>query len=304
MFDHKLKQDPHKQTRQHQIARIGQTGLKLLAFDLDGTLLNQSGHLSGENRKAIEEARESGMAITLVTGRHISKVRPLVEELKLNVPFVTSNGCEVWTSQGELLHRSSLAHEERRWLHRMALDNNLSYRAYCVGGVYDWRADAGEVKETSSSCYVDEEWLKVLVSDAGGVVRGAGQAGLADAAAAKAAQPRCIRGLYEQLTADPRFTLAAYSSDPAQIHRIDVHPAGVDKATGLQAVCRLLGVTAAQVAAFGDDTNDIAMLRWAQLGVAMEHAPAAVIDSANIVAPHHNRDGVAVVIRELLALRL
>jgi HAD superfamily hydrolase (TIGR01484 family) len=299
----------HGASRQEIISHFVQGGLKLLAFDLDGTLLNQRGHISGENRKALEEAKHLGIDITLITGRHISKVRHLAEELKLKVPFVTSNGCEIWSPDGELLQRSTLAHEERAWIHQWAQHHSLGYRAYCVDGVFDWSSAERNEFEAASSGYVTHEWLKVLVShtgkednpnDAAAVVSTSATLAAADAGRGEQ-QPRCISGLYEQLAADARFALAAYSTDPAQVHRIDVHPAGVDKAAGLQAVCRHIGVTAAQVAAFGDDTNDIAMLRWAQLGVAMEHAPAAVIEAANIIAPHHNRDGAAIVVRELLS---
>lgn len=288
--------------------------LKLIALDMDGTLLNQRGHISGENLSAIEEARSRGIEITLVTGRHISKVLPFVEQLTLTVPFVTSNGCEVWSPDGTLLQRSTLSLLERQWIQQWAVQHNLGYRAYCVDGVFDWTPEtmgsddaAGGSEEVSDSPgYTEREWLKVLLEDARAKTPGVAQPSRATAAAGTAAadtglQPRCLSGLYARLEADPRFALAAYSIDPARIDRIDVHPAGVDKAAGLQAVCRLLDVTAAQVAAFGDDTNDIAMLRWAGLGVAMEHAPAAVLAAADAIAPHHNRDGVAVMIRRLLS---
>ncbi|MFK7697794.1 HAD family hydrolase [Paenibacillus sp. HJGM_3] len=273
--------------------RNATNGLKLLAFDLDGTLLNQRGHLSLENRRALDEARRSGLEITLVTGRHISKVLPFARELQLIAPIVTSNGCEVWLPEGELLHRSSLPQPEREWLHRFALEHELGYRAYCVEGVYDW-LPGGELAESGHSGF---EWLKVLLEDAAG--KSAADAGALE----RGRTARCLRGPFDRLAADPRFALAAYSRDPARIDRIDVHPAGVDKAAGLSAVCRRLGVTAAEVAAFGDDTNDIAMLRWAGLGVAMEQAPPAVLEAADHVAPHHNRDGVAAFIRGLLAAK-
>jgi 5-amino-6-(5-phospho-D-ribitylamino)uracil phosphatase len=107
-----------------------ESGLKLLAFDMDGTLLNQRGHISGENLRWLEEARRRGIEITLVTGRHISKVLPFAEELKLTVPFVTSNGCEVWSPDGKLLRRTILPLTERQWIQQLAVEHGLGYRAY------------------------------------------------------------------------------------------------------------------------------------------------------------------------------
>ncbi|WP_127585433.1 HAD family hydrolase [Paenibacillus koleovorans] len=273
--------------------------LKLLAFDLDGTLLNHHGHVSGRNRAALDYARGQGVEVTLVTGRHISKVLPFVRELGLTAPFITSNGCELWSPTGELLERRALPQADRAWLHGWAAEHGLGYRAYCVGGVFDWRPMHSQAAvdrsfaaaaKAEAEALLQREWLKVLLADA-----------VASAPPLARTAPRDIRGLYERLAADARFALAAYSDDPAHIRRIDVHPAGVDKAAGLQAVCRRIGVTAAQVAAFGDDTNDIAMLRWAGLGVAMEQAPAAVKEAASHIAPHHNRDGVAAVVHALLS---
>ena len=74
---------------------------------------------------------------------------------------------------------------------------------------------------------------------------------------------------------------------------VEVSPAGVTKATGLAEVAQRHGVTAADVVAFGDMPNDLEMLNWAGLGIAMGNAHPDVLAIAGEVGPHHHEDGVA-----------
>ena len=66
--------------------------LRLIALDLDGTLLNSRGELSARNRRAIDEARRRGVRIALVTGRRFRDARPLALELGLDAPVIAHNG--------------------------------------------------------------------------------------------------------------------------------------------------------------------------------------------------------------------
>src|SRR5256714_13735742 len=66
--------------------------IRLIALDLDGTLLNSRGELSGRNRAAIEAARGRGVSVALVTGRRFRDARPLALELGLDVPLIAHNG--------------------------------------------------------------------------------------------------------------------------------------------------------------------------------------------------------------------
>src|SRR5215470_14864232 len=66
--------------------------IKLLALDLDGTLLNSQGQISDQNREAIKEAERGGVLVTIATGRRFRDARPVGLELELNAPLVTHNG--------------------------------------------------------------------------------------------------------------------------------------------------------------------------------------------------------------------
>ena len=84
---------------------------------------------------------------------------------------------------------------------------------------------------------------------------------------------------------------------------VEIAACGVSKATGLQVLCDQLGISAAHVVAFGDMPNDLAMLQFAGVGVAVGNAYSALLRSADIVAPTNNEDGVAVVLERILRFR-
>lgn len=246
---------------------------KMIALDLDHTLLNRNGQVSVLNREWLKRASLEGIVVTLVTGRHVSKVMQIAQELAISVPFATSNGCEIWSPEGELIQRICLSTEQVEWIHKWAKANRLLYRAYRADGIHDWDPEEGG-NQTGG------DWLKVLLKPKG---------------------LRCLNDLYREVQISDLFSVIGYDSEFAgRLTAIDLHPLGVSKAAALQALCSQLGIIREEVIAFGDDSNDIEMLRWAGLGVAMENASPAVHLAADRLAPHHDRDGVAIVLRELL----
>ncbi len=81
---------------------------------------------------------------------------------------------------------------------------------------------------------------------------------------------------------------------------VEMSAAGVDKRSGLAALCQMLGIPAHAVIACGDMPNDLAMLRWAGLGVAVANAHPLVLEAADAITAHHDADGVALVLERVL----
>ncbi|MEW9667775.1 Cof-type HAD-IIB family hydrolase [Ammoniphilus sp. 3BR4] len=242
------------------------TRWRLIALDMDGTLLGKDGTVSPENKKWIRRAREAGIEVTIATGRPCRMIRSYLECLDLQVPFVAANGSEVWTMDGSLLERHTLCHQDIAFLHQLA-------RKY---GTHFWSSVVGEVfkPDTFPEDVERYHWLKFGF---------------------KSEDPEIIEQLWKRLKSYGK--LECTSSDPTNI---EVNPEGVSKATGLQRVCDYLGILPEQVAAMGDGLNDVAMLRWAGMGFAMGNAPLEVRSSADRVTPPHWEDGVAQAIQWLL----
>ena len=81
--------------------------IKLIALDMDGTLLNEFQEVSSENARWIQKALDAGIAVCFATGRGYQSALPYAEQLKLDTPMITVNGGEIWRRPG-VLHRRSL----------------------------------------------------------------------------------------------------------------------------------------------------------------------------------------------------
>lgn len=240
---------------------------KLIALDMDGTLLDGSGQVSAENRYWIWRALDQGILVCLSTGRGVPSVQPYLDELGLNTPMVTVNGSEVWEKPGSLWIRHTLRPDWIRELRELAIKYDVWYWAYSTEGIHDKNA------------WVDRplneyEWLKFgIYSD--------------DDEAREAIRKQILNaGRYEVTNSHP--------------NNMELNPKGVNKASGLKEICRRFGIAMDEVVAIGDSLNDIAMIREAGLGVAMGNAQDAVKRAADRVTDTNVNNGVAKVIQLVL----
>lgn len=240
---------------------------KLVALDMDGTLLTGRQTISPENRKWIRAALDAGVTVMFSTGRGVQSVLPYVEELGLESPLITVNGSEVWRAPGELLSRHTLKPEWVKELYTVVRRyEDAWYWSYTVGGL--------RTKENWAEDYDSQQWLKFGVQ-------------MQDRAR--------LQEIRDYLAELGRFELS--NSHP---NNLEINPKGVSKASGLREVCRLLGISMENVIAMGDSLNDLRMIREAGLGVAMGNAQEEVKRAADVVTVTNEEDGVARIIRQYL----
>ncbi|MDF2963394.1 MAG: Cof-like hydrolase, partial [Paenibacillus sp.] len=125
---------------------------KLIALDMDGTVLTEDKLISAENRAAIQAAAAAGVTVMFATGRGIQNVAAYVEELQLAAPIVTVNGSEVWAAPGILHSRTLLDTALVKQMHDIALDYDTWYWAYAVGEIFN--------KENWTEQADEKQWLK------------------------------------------------------------------------------------------------------------------------------------------------
>ncbi|OPH60369.1 phosphoglycolate phosphatase [Paenibacillus ferrarius] len=239
---------------------------KLIALDMDGTLLNEDKKISAENREAIEQATALGKIVIMSTGRGAISAMPYIEELGLTTPLVVVNGSEVWESPSKLHKRTLLSAQTVRNLHKLAQEHDCWWWAYSVNGVFNRESEQLDLEE--------QEWLKFgyFTENQDKLQR--------------------IRTIVEGWG-----ILEITNSHPSNI---ELNPLGISKASGLEMVCQLLGIQMSEVIAMGDSENDIAMIREAGLGVAMGNAQDEVKRIADITTLTNEEHGVAEVIRTYL----
>jgi len=238
---------------------------RLLALDMDGTLLNGREEISPANAEWIRRAGEAGVTVCLSTGRGYDSALPYAEQLGLDTPMITVNGGEVWRRPRELHRRVTMSPETVLKLHRVAeRHGSVWFWAYATDGIYN--------KESWTNDVLEKEWLKFgyHTEDA-----------------------RELRAIWEEISEWGDLEI----SNSAAVN-IEVNPKGVSKAAGMAEVCRLLGCNLSEAVAIGDSLNDIAAIRAAGLGVAMGNAQDAVKAAADAVTGTNEEDGVAQAIRK------
>lgn len=237
--------------------------IKLIALDMDGTLLNNEHNVSEENRMAIKKAEKKGVHVVLSTGRSLKTARDYVLSLELSSYLVTVNGSEIWGPDGELVHRSPVATEHIQWMHELSSQHNA--RFWAISTENNWNNEMPDD-------LLSQEWLKFGFHIEEDDVR---------------------EKVLKELKAKGLFELSNSS-----LVNIEVNALGINKAKGLEKVCGLLGISMENVMAVGDSLNDIAMITDAGLGIAMGNAQEAVKHAANDITGTNNENGVAQAIRK------
>ncbi|SEC66056.1 Cof-type HAD-IIB family hydrolase [Paenibacillus sp. GP183] len=239
---------------------------KLIALDMDGTLLNEEKLISIPNRKAILSALETGVTVIFSTGRGVQSAMPYVEELGLQTPIVTVNGSEVWKTPGELLKRHLMPAEQVRKLHELAVKHDTWWWAYAVTGMYNTEKWTDDIDGT--------QWLKFGYYTEDAAV---------------------LSEIRRSVEAWDVFEIT--NSHPSNI---ELNPKGVSKASGIAEVCKILGIQMSEVIAMGDSENDIAMIRSAGLGVAVGNAQEGVKRIADITTVTNDEHAVARIINDYI----
>ncbi|WP_308638536.1 Cof-type HAD-IIB family hydrolase [Paenibacillus silvisoli] len=242
--------------------------IKLVALDMDGTLLNDRQEISGENAKWIQKALDAGVTVCFATGRGFPSALPYAEQLKLDTPMITVNGGEIWSRPHVLHKRTLMSAVTVERLHKLALQHpECWYWAYTTMDIYNkekWIKPADN--------YEAHHWLKFGYYTEDAEMREA---------------------ILKEVSTWGGLEIT--NSSPSNL---ELNPEGVSKAAAIRELCKLLGIEMSQVAAMGDSLNDIAMIREAGLGVAMGNAQDEVKAAADAVTVTNEEDAVAHLIRD------
>ncbi len=274
---------------------------RLIALDLDGTLLNSRGELSARNRRAIDEARRRGVRIALVTGRRFRDARPLALELGLDVPVIAHNGAltkhaRTLDTVAALLLPHAAAREVVRLGRAHGADALVSDDHRGAGLlVYD------HISEGNASLAKYVAWSRRIVGDevAESVRQVASLEEYLDHDPVHisfygscASMKRLSEVLLEELGRAVKSLLTLYAKSDFAL--LDVlHPLA-SKGAGLAAVAAEQSLTREEVLAVGDNLNDVEMLEYAGTGVVMGNAEASLLARGSFhLTASNDEDGVA-----------
>lgn len=273
---------------------------RLLALDVDGTVVDPRGEVTPATRKALAEALDAGVTIVLATGRRYRRTLPVAEAVGVTTPLVTTNGCLIKDPATHATqYCASLSAEVMTRLlagfATFARDPLLYADTYHQG--FDVFVRTFEVSHPAEVEYHERNrdslrtWPRLFESPPPDVFAAFG-VGSRDEMTALQAHLEAALGdeLYVHVLRSPVYTN----------FMCEIAPAGESKWAGVRRLARQWGIADEEIWAVGDDVNDLPMLQGAGLGVAMGNAVDSVKEAADRVAPSNADDGLAQVVRWLL----
>ena len=274
---------------------------KLIAFDLDGTLLRDDKSIPPENLRALEAAAERGIHLVPATGRIVQAVPEAVRKLPFIRYYIAVNGAYVYDAgeektlyRGEIPVEAALRfcayadtlpvlydcyQENHGWISRAMFDRLEAYfqtEPGILALVYQTRTPVEELKETLRQRGRPVQKLQMYF------------------------RPEQMELRREQIQKLPELFPDLMASSSLK-NNIEINSVTAGKGPALLALAERLGLTREETAAFGDGSNDLSMVRAAGLGVAMANGDEEVKAAADLITGSNEEAGVAQVIWRLLA---
>ncbi|MDG4948769.1 pyridoxal phosphatase [Actinobacillus equuli subsp. haemolyticus] len=267
-----------------------------VAFDLDGTLLSPNAVILESSKQAIQKAREKGIKIFFVTGRHHTAVRPYYAEIGLDTPVVCCNGTYLYDFQHDkVLSGNPLTAEQASDLINQAQALGIHTAVYF--------RDAMTYEQLNPHFTKFQKW-----------VQSCPEAVRPNVHQVEKFQQEIDKGttVWKVLISDPdlakmqsfveKLPLDQFSPEWSWVDRVDITSVGNSKGAMLAELLKIEGIEPQNVIAFGDNFNDISMLELVGLGIAMGCSEAEVQQRADKTIGSNSEDSIAKELTELLNL--
>lgn len=264
----------------------------LIALDLDGTLLTDEKTISERNKQAIAKARAEGHIVSIATGRPHRASIHYYNEMELDTPMVNFNGALIHHPKNhywDAIHSPMSIRTAHSILHtckELGVQNVLA-----------------EVRDDVYLDQYDEELMQIFQTSDTPINVGSLSTNLKDDPTSILIHPEIdkIQTLREQLT-DKHAEVIDHRKWGAPWHVIEIVRAGLNKAVGLQKIAHYYHIPEERIIAFGDEDNDLEMLEYAGVGVAMDNAISELKDVANYTTHSNEGDGIACFLEDFLKL--
>ena len=267
--------------------------IKLIAIDMDGTLLNGKKHIDKVQKEVIHEAIEAGIKIVLCTGRPLYGILPFYEELGLSELdsegyVILNNGCSIHkTKDWKLIDQVNFTSDDIDYLYKFSESYDINFTL--VNDTYYFNIGRKPTDE--------------LITDAGFVFSDITNISLKEAKNGKhkiikimfLGNPNIMANFQKE---NENILKDKYSSVLSQPYVYEILPKGNNKGTGLKKLAKKLGIKQEEIMAIGDGNNDIEMFEYANYSVSMENGTELAKKAAKYQTDSNENDGVAKAIRK------
>jgi Cof subfamily protein (haloacid dehalogenase superfamily) len=255
---------------------------KLIAVDIDGTLLDSNSRLQPETIRSVRRGVSNGLIFTLSTGRPVQGIRKLLKELDVKSVSITYNGAMLVTEKEEVLYSCTLRPADAIDIIRLGMERNLSLIFWANNILY-----ANEINDTTIAYSEISGVPPVLFKD---------YEKLASEGITKVIwidTPEEIRRQEQEVGKYLSDQVNFHTSRPMFLEFVDK---SASKALAMEKLGEIYGIKREEMIAVGDGLNDLSMIQYAGLGVAMANSHPEVLKAADFVTLSNDENGVGYVI--------
>ena len=260
---------------------------RLIASDMDDTLLDGAGKLTKRTVDALRRAMDAGVYVVLASGRMLESARPFAEQIGVNAPMVLYNGAMVYDLAAQATVSSRfIPYETAKAICEKAEAEDIYVQVYPGEGYF--------AREHTKYTDLYEASIKV-------------ECGITGTPLSQWITGGQVKMLFIGEKEDTAGRIARFSEAFPDVsfmmsrpNYVEIVPKNVDKRYALEETIRHLGVKPEECVAFGDGQNDVSMLKYVGAGYCVENASQGVKDQCELFAPSNAEDGCARMIERLL----
>lgn len=281
-------------TNRKALAKISLMKYRAIALDLDGTLLNSNKEISKKNKEIIMKAAKAGVKIILASGRPVPGIKKIAKQLHLEEVggyiLAYNGGMIIDCKTGEVIRREVIPTEYYADIVHCANKLEVTTLTYDSEGIitndendeyvhFESRINNIPIRQVfhlEEEAQLDPPVKFLCVGD-----------------------HKILQQLQSKLDDKLKGAVNIFFSEP---FFLEITPQGIEKASSLEILLEKLGIDRKSLIACGDGYNDIPMMRYAGLAVAMENAQPETKEWADFIAPSNDADGVAAAIERFILL--
>ena len=288
---------------------------KLVAIDLDGTMLNQYGIITDKTKEVISKVQNKGVEVMIASGRAITSVKRFSKEINSNKYFISGNGAVTYDiKNNKILFENILKKQKALKIIKICEENSIYYNVYTENGIiaknlnyntlYYYKDNLTKPDENRTHInlvedvydYIDqknEKILKIMICDEhksvfNSIVRKIKDVPEIEILEVSHMSRKIIKQGTNEIALEYFYT--------------EISAQNVDKWNALEEIIKLMNISKEEVITIGDNANDVKMIKNAGLGIAMGESAPYVKQSADKITLNNDEDGVAVVLKEIFGL--
>ena len=288
---------------------------KLVAIDLDGTMLNKYGIITKKTKEVIKCAQNNGIEIIIASGRAITSVKRFSKEINSNKYFISGNGAITYDiTNNKILYENLLDKQKALKIIKICEENSIYYNVYTENGIiaknlnyntlYYYKDNLTKPDENRTHINIvedvynyindkDEKILKIMICDEhksvfNSIVRKLKELSEIEVLEVSHMSRKLIKQGTEEIALEYFYT--------------EVSAKDVDKWNALEKLIELMNISKEEVITIGDNANDLKMIKNAGLGIAMGESAPYVKQSADMITLTNEEDGVAYALKKVLEM--